>query len=201
MIERLIKLKDQMGGSKNETTIRGRNELLPSEYYSRLSREEKWDVEGWLDFINRLNERPGKHFYAVIATGSILRPEKERDHDPEDIDLRILHSSAYDSTARKVALYELQISLFDNLMGSGREYNLLPPNPTYAMEQSPSFLVKTNVGRPVHISYPNDRAWDANKYIQIERDEENYFAELINPSRGVNTDSYNLHKQLEKAYK
>ena len=200
MIERLQYWTDRLTRPKSEI-VRGKNELLPSEYYSRLSKEENWNVENWLDFVNRLNKRQGKHFYAVIATGSILRPEEERDHEPEDIDLRILHSSPYDSTTRKVALYELQTSLFDNLLGSGTEYDLLRPNPTYVMEQSPPFFIKYKNSRPVHISYPNDRVWDANRYIQIEREDEKYFAELINPSAGVNTDKYNLEKLFNETYK
>ena len=183
---------------KREEIVRGKNEVLAKEYFARLSKEDRWHTGDWVGFIKRINERQGRHFFAVIATGSILRPQAEREHDPEDIDLRILHSSPYDSSARMIALYQLQANICDSIAGRQGEYEILPPTPSYNMQEAPSFRIHYANSLPVHLSYPNARAWDANKYIQQERDEDQYFAELLNPSQGIDSEEYKysyIHNQ------
>ncbi len=189
MSEDLRRILSAITGKEPAHIKRGRNELLAKEYFKLLTTPEHVHVQEWLGHVESLN-RSGKDYYVVMATGSILRPQIVRAHPPQDIDLRILHSSKPDTSSRKAALYELQASILRKLKQTKHSYQLEPPVTDYGFGHEISFRIKYNEGLPIHITYPGAGSRAAQDYLDsYERkivDETNYFAVLLNPAEKRN---------------
>lgn len=76
---------------------RGTRELLPGAYLDGLTAQDRQQVLRFVGFTQSLREKlPGVRI-GVIAVGSTTRPESDRHHPAEDIDLRILNSAPMNS--------------------------------------------------------------------------------------------------------
>jgi hypothetical protein len=183
MIERFFRTKDTL-------QVIGKNELSRLEYFEKLSEFDTRHINYWLQYIENLNNEHGFPLFSVIATGSIVKPPEKRDHEPEDIDIRILNSRKSNTRERKSTLWDLQKSFCDQLDGLSYQqvldYEIKKPEPSYSASESPSFKITyRDGGLPIHISYPGASVYEAKKYISIERNNDEYFAVLFDPSNKI----------------
>ena len=100
---------------------RGTRELSPEAYLDGLTEQDRQQILQFVEFARSLRERlPGVRF-GVIAIGSTTRPEIERHHPAEDIDLRVLNSTPVNSEQQKVVIGNIMSAIRDHLRQEGME--------------------------------------------------------------------------------
>ena len=175
---------------------RSENELTPTAYLEGLGEKDRANVAGFVAFAATIGERlPGVRV-DVTAVGSTTRPETQRHHPAEDIDLRILNSAPVNSEDRVAAVAAIQDAVRGHLTeqqvefaedtctlstrmvwgSSGGNKELLPFADWY--NNDPSFTAKFADGLPLQISISGADNYDLDTYLQKDREHNGHFALL-----------------------
>lgn len=176
---------------------RGTRELPVDAYLDGLTEHDRQQVLQFVEFARSLRERlPGVKI-GVIAIGSTTRPESDRHHPTEDIDLRILNSAPMNSEQQKVVIRDI-ISLTRDYLeqegtefeevehtvetrmiwgGSGDDKELMPFVDWYNTNHS--FVTKPKEGLPLHVSISGTDAWDLDTHLVEERKHGGRFSVLM----------------------
>jgi hypothetical protein len=176
------------------------HELIPSEFYDRLTPENRGDVRDFVAFAQRLRARvvdPTTReipAIGVIAVGSTLRSPQGLAHAPEDIDLRLLHSFAKNSPERELAVRSMRDEVRSYLYGvtksfqemdqtvrvyqfpAGDKKGYLPWADFY--NQDPAFVTTVSGRLPLHISISGVDNPPLDEYLHHERQYNGHFALL-----------------------
>lgn len=196
-LKRFLRTTPQ-GGVDVATTIENlrepvsSNELNPIIYLESLSPEDNNHVRDFLGFIYNNFYYWGSGEVAVIAVGSTVRPEAQRHHSPEDIDLRILNTISPPKTKQRGVDYikdtirfYLQTKKIEFEEHKSTVENRMVPNSRNELvsyvdwyNTDPSFVAKYPSGLPLHISIAGVESWDIETYLRKERENNAHFTVL-----------------------
>lgn len=177
---------------------RSEHELTPDAYLQTLGEQDRAHVTSFMDFARTLHDvKPGVRV-AVTAVGSTVRPESERHHPAEDIDLRVLNSLPAGTAERAEVVAEIQERVKDFLSGNGAEIEdadhtvstrmvresrggLVPFVDWY--NNDPSVVARFDEGLPIQVSISGVDNFDLDSYLQKERRHNGHFAVLVEPQQ------------------
>ena len=171
-------------------------EVTPEAFYAGLSEADRAAVQSFVGFFRTVNERVQSDYplggsinegsqFAVMAFGSSVAPEP--DHEPGDIDLKILHpGQSVAERARAVELIRQKIREYLRAEGvefeeTGYTYSYTGSvthdryrGTTYTggygkRNEDPSFRIKPRIGKPLHVSISGDDRIPASEHIAVER--------------------------------
>ncbi len=177
---------------------RSANELSRETYLASLSEHDRAHVADFLTYASELRALLNEVGLAVTVVGSSTRPESERHHPIEDIDLRILNSAPPGSEQRQQVVESIKNSIRAHLQTMGMKFEEDNVTVSSIMVRStsgsgqrelepfldwynddPSFVVKYPEGLPLHISISGLYNLDLDRYLRKEREHNGRFALLL----------------------
>jgi len=127
--------------------------------------------------------------FGVIAVGDTVRPEDQKDHAPEDIDLRVVNNLPAGTSERFVATNFIHGALTAKAERAGLMVHLRPTG------TEPGVLIEFRNGLPIHVTYSAIYFPDTVNYLREERRSREYFSVLLNDE----TESRHLYWEPKQA--
>lgn len=176
---------------------REKHELSREEFFERLPERDQNNLTEALWRIEQATAQLPNDKTAVIAFGSIARPETLRFHPPRDIDVRLLFQSPEGSKQREESIEVVCTSLREILEDARIPYE--EDNCTVSedivevisggkkrLEQAylnynnndPSFLIHFESGLPIHLSIDGVSKPALKKHLSLEQKHNTYFTVL-----------------------